>query len=566
MKKRSKGIAVAFVMAAAMSVWTGCGKPPTDSKVTAVDRSNFNEMGTYPLVKEKETITVMATATYAQFDAATNVMCNYYEEMTNVHINWINVPREQIRERVNLALASGDQIDFIVCPGTTFLDLAKFAGQGVILPIQDYIESDTVNMKKILNDPKYDGWRQAVTLPDGGIYGMPGLSEVVHGQHYGKMWVNKEFLKNVGMQIPTTTEEFHAMLTAFKNLDANGNGDPNDEIPFAGAIGDFYNKVDTYLMNAFVYDDGEDRLFLDNGKVTASFTKSEFHDGLRYLRQLYTEGLIYPDSFTMSSDDRATLNSRKYESIIGAVPFCVTSGVGFREGGQPVRWVDYEVIPPVKGPKGVQTTQYSPYGKFSGSTSFIPVTCKNPALMLRFVDYFYTQEGMNLFEMGAPGYGQFPADPGAVGPDGSLAKYRKQIIPRDSPFYGNLKWAGDWTCAGPAEWRNAIQTASDILAPDGSGTEGFLYQKTLTNYVPYAPPVSTIMPPLIYSEDVISEFATLRTNINAYVEESIARFIRGDLNVETDWNRFQTELKNLGIDRYFQIIQTTYDKSLFAVK
>ncbi|HCA69426.1 MAG TPA: sugar ABC transporter substrate-binding protein, partial [Lachnospiraceae bacterium] len=35
------------------------------------------------------------------------------------------------------------------------------------------------------------------------------------------------------MEIPKTTEEFEAVLKAFKEKDANGNGDPNDEIPFS---------------------------------------------------------------------------------------------------------------------------------------------------------------------------------------------------------------------------------------------------------------------------------------------------------------------------------------------
>jgi putative aldouronate transport system substrate-binding protein len=60
--------------------------------------------------------------------------------------------------------------------------------------------------------------------------------------------------------------------------------------------------------------------------------------------------------------------------------------------------------------------------------------------------------------------------------------------------------------------------------------------------------------------------ALLTTNINTYVEESIAKFIVGDLdpNRDADWNNFQSQLKNLGIDRYLQIIQNTYNTSAFA--
>jgi putative aldouronate transport system substrate-binding protein len=302
--------------------------------------------------------------------------------------------------------------------------------------------------------------------------------------------------------------------------------------------------------------------------VTAAFAKTEFQDGLRYLHQLYSEGLIYPDSFTMNQTDRVMLNSQKYENVIGAIPFCVAGGwgIGTRETGQPERYIDYEPIPPIKGPKGVQTTQYNPYGQYSEVSLVIPTTCKNPALVLRLLDYFYTDDGLNLMSFGPPEIGWTKADPGAVGPDGGPAKYKRIDIKQGDPFYNNKGFSGAWANGGSLEYRNSVQTASDILAPDGSGMEGFLYQKTLSNYAPYSPPDNTIIPPLFYEQNVVSELATLTTNINTYVEESIARFIRGDLNVETDWARFQTELKNLGIDRYLQIIQNTYDKSAFAKK
>jgi putative aldouronate transport system substrate-binding protein len=50
------------------------------------------------------------------------------------------------------------------------------------------------------------------------------------------------------------------------------------------------------------------------------------------------------------------------------------------------------------------------------------------------------------------------------------------------------------------------------------------------------------------------------------VEECIAKFITGHMNLETEWSRFQGELKNLGVDRYLEIIQTTYDQSSFVKK
>jgi putative aldouronate transport system substrate-binding protein len=380
------------------------------------------------------------------------------------------------------------------------------------------------------------------------------------------MWVNLEFLKNLNLQIPTTTQEFHDMLVAFKTKDANGNGDPNDEIPLLGANDNFSAYVSTYLMSAFVYDDGENRLYLEDEKVVAAYQKPEFQDGLRYLHQLFSEELISRDSFTINRATRVQMNSTKYESVVGALPNSTHGNLGTREADLPVRWIDYEPIKPLVGPKGLQITRYHYYDKFQTDrpAGFIPVTCKNPALIVRWLDWLVSTEGTMMLMLGEKGQGWTDADPGTTGPDGRSAVYKTIPIPPDSPYYGNFIWDQTFPYYRSAEFRLTQQTPEDMRSPDGLGAERLLYMKTLENYAPYAIALENLIPPLYYAEEEISDAATLTTNINTYVQESLAKFIVGDLNVETDWARFQNELKNLGVDRYLQIIQKTYDASAFA--
>ena len=44
-------------------------------------------------------------------------------------------------------------------------------------------------------------------------------------------WINKRWMDNLGLQEPKSLDELYEVLKAFKEEDANGNGDPNDEIP-----------------------------------------------------------------------------------------------------------------------------------------------------------------------------------------------------------------------------------------------------------------------------------------------------------------------------------------------
>ena len=81
------------------------------------------------------------------------------------------------------------------------------------------------------------------------IYSLPAgaLHSRMHTT-YGIQYINTKWLERVGKEMPTTMEEFHDVLVAFRDMDANGNGDATDEIPF-----DFCDKVYTSWLMKDVY-------------------------------------------------------------------------------------------------------------------------------------------------------------------------------------------------------------------------------------------------------------------------------------------------------------------------
>jgi putative aldouronate transport system substrate-binding protein len=565
-------IAAVMISLISTGLYAGGRTQSGGSGTAAVDRNNFNPLGTYPLVKNKETITILVPSSSLEISGDDMQPTPWYEEKTNVHVAWQYAPEPQFKERVNLSLASGEKLDLIIghpwgATGFTQSEIMRLATQRLIVPIGDYFDTDSIYFKQNLD--AVEGFRQAMTLPDGKIYGLPDMEECLHCAYYGKMWINKIFLQNVGItKYPETLEEFKAMLIAFRDKDANGNGDPNDEIPLMGTAtpGFYSSRVDTYLMTAFIYDDGLNRLFLDNGKVTAAFQQSAFREGLKYLNDLYKERLISRDSFSVTIDERARINSQKYESTIGAIPFEHHGNMGSREAGEPVRWVDYEAIPPLKGPFG-QVARYDPYLKFRVLLSgrMVPSTSRNPALIVRWLDYFQSWEGTLSSQFGLKGTGWDDADPNGIGAGGVPATFKNYTFKEGDPWYNKNGWGLNLPSFRRANFWAGWQQSSDPLAPDGTGVEAYLYQITERNYQPYGN-ASYAIPPLWYSPENSSEMALLTTNINTYVEESIAKFVVGDLdpNRDADWNNFQTQLRNLNIDRYLQIIQSTYDASAFA--
>lgn len=539
---------------------------PTSTPDETGEISNLNELGQFPLVKEKETINVFTHDYGAGADLETCYMTKYYEDLTNVAVKWTMIPEEQFHERLNLALSGADEIDAVISGGRgatviTMSNLLKYANQGLILPIDELIENDSVYFKMRLG--QYEGWREAISSPEGNMYMFPSLNECFHCMYYGKMLINQEFLKNVGLENPTTIDEFYEMLVAFKEQDANGNGDPNDEIPMMSAIGSFGVKIDTFLMSAFIFSDGENRLFLDNGRVVAAFAQPEFREGLKYLNKLYEEDLIYKESFTQTSTTASQLNSQKYESIVGARPH-PHYNIGNRSEGEPVRWIEYVPIKPLVGPNGLQITRYDYYAKFNTSAGILPATCKNPQLVIRWLDWLMSDEGSMLNLHGIEGISWEAADPGSKGVDGKPAIFKKIEMDPEHELYGNISWGQRFPNFNTGEMRLGLQQPDDMLEEDGSGLEAYLYKYSYENYAPYGTPIDMIIPPLFYSDEIISEQAMLTTDINTHVEESIARFIVGDRNLDTEWDTYLNELDALGLKGYLQNIQDTYDKSPFA--
>jgi len=195
----------------------------------------------------------------------------------------------------------------------------------------------------------------------------------------------------------------------------------------------------------------------------------------------------------------------------------------------------------------------------------VPETCKNPALIARWVDYYHTWEGALVANYGGKGIGWDDPDPNGIGVNGGKATYKTYDLKMGDQWYQKNEWGGLPPNFRRANYWAGWQMNVDPLAPDGSGVEAYLYQITEKNYQPYGN-ASLAIPPLWYSASDASDMAVLTTNINTYVEESIAKFIIGDLdpNKDADWNTFQAALRNLNVARYLEIVQNAYNASAFA--
>jgi len=342
--KKTKLISLVAMLVALTILATACGGSGGKSSGKRVDVSGRNE---FPIVDEPITLSVFSTKPATVEDLETNEFTKWYKEKTGVKIEW-NYVTGNTRQSINLQIASGNFPDIFLGFNFSRAEQAAYYDQGVFIDMSDLIDEYGYNIKKMFE--KYPEMEKALRHTDGKILGLPsGVQDFSQETAY-KLWVYEPWMEKLGAEMPETTDEFYELLKRFKNEDPNGNGKA-DEIPLAGRnmrgnpVG-----LDVFIMNAFTtwtrfgY-------YNDNGTAKFAPTSEEAKEGIRFIRKLYEEGLIHPESFSMDRA-RITALAENDTPILGMAPAKWTTQ--FTLAGAPSgRMNDYVAIAPLKGPIGV---------------------------------------------------------------------------------------------------------------------------------------------------------------------------------------------------------------------
>ncbi|MFC4597320.1 ABC transporter substrate-binding protein [Cohnella hongkongensis] len=511
----------------------------------------FTPVGTYPIVTKPMTLKMFAPQYASIENMDTNTYTKYVEEKTNINIEWDLVPDNALNDRKQLMLASGDYPEVILHGNLTKDEQMKYGKQGVFLPLNDLIEQYAPNIKKAIEDLPY--LKGSITAPDGNIYALPQINECYHCNYAMKLWINKAWLDQLGLQMPTTTDEFYEVLKAFKERDPNNNG-KKDEIPLTGSDEMWAGNIAAFLMNAFITDDYVDKdsgsfLFVRDGKVDLAANKEEWKQGLQYLNKLYKEGLIDPAAFTQNADAIQQVGNREPDNILGAITTALISYAISPDDKHP-RHKDYVTLPPLKGPNGLQQSL-----NFAGvSRSQFALTNKatqeQQIAAIRLVDFLFTEEAIVLQEHGPEGNSWRKAEEGELGMDGKQAKYA--FIPKAAE---KTTHNDGWEQIGPSlrtyPYRDSWMAPQDPLA---EGAYEVRLKRESEKYEPYA--TDELYPSSVFIALEDTEIAAqLRTTIRDYIKSNMAQFITGSKDIDKDWDAYVKGFDGLQIEKYIEIHQ-----------
>jgi putative aldouronate transport system substrate-binding protein len=507
--------------------------------------------GEFPIVTEPVTIKILIATSEAISDFNDNAFTQWMEEKTGLDLEIEMVASTDAQTKLNVVLASGDLPDVLMGFGPTAGLVAEMGAQGLFLPLNDLMDKYGFETKRIFETERPQ-LLSLITSPDGNIYGLPEINECFHCFLSQKMWVYKPWLDKLNIAVPTTTDEFEQMLIAFKEQDPNGNGIA-DEVPMSGEgdTGGWHNSVEQFLMNSFVFYDRiqHDRLLLIDGKVQAAFAQPGYREGLHYLNRLYSQGLIDPNGLIQDNPSLLQLGSQMEPHLLGAVSGgwmgTFTEAKTVAQGGEMDNWI---AIAPLKGPEGVQTAAYAPWG-YSVGRFIITNKSAHPDAAFRLADLMYSHEATMRNVFGVEGTDWIVPPDGELAIDGSPAAYRT------TANWGEGMTNTSWRQAGITYRTSAFrlsQSAKDQFV------EVPLYDAS-NAMLPYAPPIEDLIPPLTFPDDDAKELSEIQLAVDTYVNEMLYRFITGDANIDEEWDTYLATLDSQGLPRMLEINQNAYD-------
>lgn len=510
----------------------GCAQSNKDaSSVVSGPDDNFNPTG-YPIVDEKIELNVLVAVGPMSGDFNEMQVFKDLEEKTNIKINFEQVPPNAWAERKNLALASQDMPDIIIggIGGMSDSEVIKYSKQGIFMPLNNLIEEYAPNFKKLLADkPDLDA---VVRNPEGNIYGLPFYNEQETERIPDNLFINKTWLDNLGLEMPTTTEEYYEVLKAFKTGDPNGNG-KEDEIPLTyranqTLIGDFS------LFGSFGVLDNMNHLMIEDGQVLFSPIQDGYKEGIKWMNKLYTEGLIDPEVFTQDQSQYIGKGQQE-EMIVGS--FIIFSDENYVGTERALN--DYEAVLPLKGPNGDQLWNKYATG-YDMNAFLITKNNKYPEATMRWADEFFTAE-MSMR--------------GIMGEVGVNLDYKDGIYTiKDAPEGSTTTEIRSKTC--PAAYFFGMITSEM--------EDNIVYQEDVERkkerckaYDLYTP--EEYLPVLRLTQDKLSLRANIFTDIFNYVAEMKAKWVTGELDIDATWDEYKQTLSKMSVDDYVAMYQEAYD-------
>ncbi len=447
-------------------------------------------------------------------------------ELTNVSLKGsVSKNVTDTKEIFNLMMATNDLSDIVRSSKVNF---DKFGAEGAFVPLNELIDEHAPNLKAFLEE--HPDVRKIATAADGNMYYVPFTPD---GAAATGWFLRNDWLEAVGMETPKTVDDYHAVLTAFKEKDPNKNGKA-DEIPyFHGATGfGIY-----FLLSLW---DAKNDFYIDGEEVKYGPLDPSYKEGMANLSQWYAEGLIDKEIFTRGGSARETLLT---DNIGGSTHDWFGSTAGFNNTlADQIPGFEFAPIAPPASTSGlVAEYDFRPSVRDVGWG--ISSSNPNPIETIKYFDFFLSEEGRRIMNFGVEGetYTMVDGKPtfteeilSASNVVSTLKKdYGVQV---EIGFHQNFDYE--------LQWMNPIAKI---------GVEEYINN----GYI-----VKTRLPNMALTVDEQARIKELTGPINTFREETGQKWVLGAEKVDAGYNKFVEQLKQMNIEELLTLYNEAYQRYL----
>ena len=487
----------------------------------------------FPLVSEPTTLHIACRtpANYPDQDNSKVTCMIAYEEMTGVHVEWDNIPAAEFDNTLAASISADDYPEIIMKGRLAQTTANEWGDEGILIDLAPYLEEYAPNFYALMK--QYPTIEKAITDEKGQIFGLPQVVLAPAMRAPSKIFYNTKAMEAAGYtEFPKDLAGFKDYLMALKDTQYN-----IGLVADAGTMRNYF--LGTYgLRNRGTHYDVVD-VDPETGKPRIWAQSPRFRECMEYVHDLYANGLVYQEIFTNgASNVTAQTGNEELALYISTATYAITPQ--FMADFDGVQWM-------LEGPYGDHLSTDIRSNLHTVNNFCITDRCENVELALRWVDYFYSEEGSRFFLLGVQDQDWEIKEDGSVYfTDEALATW-DDTMTQDAFKAQFGMWPGGRVPA--AFYDNLCGAEYDPLP-----------RKTAYAMLENASDV--IWPFFNWTPDENEVIKTVESDIKSYIQNSFAQAVAGEIEI-TDawWDEFVAKIDSMGAEQ----LLATYEKVLARV-
>lgn len=509
---------------------------PASAQESAAEPEVQRPVVSYPLFDDVTTFTLWTSNSPDLSEIISDLneylVFSQLEQATNVRWDATLVSFFSSDEQFQLMVASQDYTD-VVCRA-----IDSYTGgtdqaieEEFLIDVSELIDENMPNLLGWFD--KYPELRKQMTTVEGNIGGFPKFYQEPSDVNEGAL-IRQDWLEELGLDAPKTYDDLHNVLTQFKEK--------------KDASAPLVIPVNTGVQGNLLYGYNIDNYYQVDGEVRFGPLQPEFKEYLTMMNQWYNEGLLSDSFLTSQADvlmDFSTILSGDTGVWCGSGTQSITQILSMAEEAQP----DMRITGMTNVTKDGETAHVGTESQILDSIMWsITTECSDPAAIAQYVDYLYSDAGILLANYGVEGETFNYVD----------GKPMLTELVTNNPDYSYNLALNIFTCdrQTPVPFIIDEQKARNDYSEDQRSAIAVWNEASdgLYNIPRHGVNMTT-------KEQ--EEYNSIYSDIDTYMDETISKFVVGDLSLD-QFDSFVQQLKDMGIEDCVAIEQAAYDRYLEA--